>query len=124
MLHHLVLSYLTIFIIFILFRMFCCTTWVLCIVSFLHFLILFSSSYYYSEWFAALPGWKKQVNDRISLLVDLTGFFYIIIIVVVIIIIIILFFISSYPSDNISSRQVIGWGVQPREPGDEREGFR
>ena len=44
-----------------------------------------------------------------------------IIVVIIIIIIIILFFISF---NNIFCRQVIGWGVQPREPGDEREGFR
>ena len=71
-------------------------------------------SSYCSEWFAAPPGWKKQVNDRISLLVDLTGLllnhhYYLNLHIMMSI---------------ISGRQVIGWGVQPREPGDEREGFR
>ena len=30
--------------------------------------------HHFSEWFVALPGWRKQVNDRISSLADLTGF--------------------------------------------------
>ena len=71
--------------------------------------MIFPPIWYHSEWFVAQPGWKKRVNGRISLLVDLTGL------------------ISHHHHlmmSIISVRQVIGWGVQPREPGDEREGFR
>ena len=95
-------------------------------------------------WFAVPPGWKKQANDRIFSPVDLTGFllfFYLSPEDSIV------FLISNHHQGQgrnifgtdrhiclapvthqsyhfIFARQVIGWGVQPREPGDEREGFR